>query len=238
MFIKHDLNAGEVGLVKIMRTSKPFSFPAQSLVQQGSLKLEITGFTEENEALFNLTDSKQNLSQSFGVSLKQYRAKERKFKGDTSAEGAYLLTPSELGGYKSQPYSKIDPDVMYEQGSLLEQFTIKFKRGGEKGLIKVRSSSSFKGLVEFEVELNGIPIDLYGRDVTVNWKMYDGFKANRTFWTDSNGLEMQERVINHQPTYTVVSQQNISSNFYPVVSAIAMRDVGSSKQVFVMNDRT
>ena len=46
-------------------------------------------------------------------------------------------------------------------------------------------------MIEFEVELNSISTEKYGRDVTVNWKMYDGFTANKTFWSDSNGLEMQ-----------------------------------------------
>jgi lysosomal alpha-mannosidase len=61
--------------------------------------------------------------------------------------------------------------------------------------------------------------------------MYDGFNTNKTFWTDSNGLEMQKRVINHRDTFDVVkdTKQNISSNFYPVTSAIVMRDVTSNK---------
>jgi len=72
--------------------------------------------------------------------------------------------------------------------------------------------------------------------------MYDGFNGNKTFWTDSNGLEMQERRINWRPTFDVIknTKQNISSNFYPVTSAIALRDFseGSDKQVTIMNDRT
>jgi hypothetical protein len=69
--------------------------------------------------------------------------------------------------------------------------------------------------------------------------MYDGFKANGTFWTDSNGLEMQERKIGFQKTFSLANdKQKIASNFYPVTSAIAIRDVESGKQVVVMNDRT
>lgn len=47
-------------------------------------------------------------------------------------------------------------------------------------------------MIEFDVELSPISIkeDKRGKDITVNWKMYDGFNANQTFWTDSNGLEM------------------------------------------------
>lgn len=51
-------------------------------------------------------------------------------------------------------------------------------------------------VVEFEVELAPVPIrDGYGKDITVNWKFYDSFDPQGTFWTDSNGLEMQERKI-------------------------------------------
>lgn len=88
-------------------------------------------------------------------------------------------------------------------------------------------------MIEFDVELSPISIkeDKRGKDITVNWKMYDSFNANQTFWTDSNGLEMQKRRINFRETFDVVknTKQNISSNFYPVTSAIAMRDVNSNK---------
>lgn len=88
-------------------------------------------------------------------------------------------------------------------------------------------------MIEFDVELSPISVkeDKRGKDITVNWKMYDSFNANQTFWTDSNGLEMQKRRINFRETFDVVknTKQNISSNFYPVTSAIAMRDVNSNK---------
>jgi len=50
------------------------------------------------------------------------------------------------------------------------------------------------------------------------------FDANHTFYTDSNGLEMQTRVFNFSPTFNLSTVQNISANYYPVDSAIAMRD--------------
>ena len=50
---------------------------------------------------------------------------------------------------------------------------------------------------------------------------------------------MQERRLNFNPSYPWNKQdkQNISSNYYPVDSAIAMRDVNRGIQVTVMNDR-
>ena len=58
---------------------------------------------------------------------------------------------------------------------------------------------------EWEVILGGLPGDLIGREVTVNWKAYD-INNKETFYTDSNGLEMQKRVLNHRNVF------NFSSN--------------------------
>lgn len=67
----------------------------------------------------------------------------------------------------------------------------------EAGTIRVRSSPLFEELIEFEVGLSEVPYSAKGegKNVVVNWKMLDKFEANSTFWTDSNGLEMQERKI-------------------------------------------
>jgi hypothetical protein len=47
----------------------------------------------------------------------------------------------------------------------------------------------FNELIQFEVEMNSIPMaDHQNKDVTVNWKMYDGFDPKGQFWTDSNEL--------------------------------------------------
>ena len=95
--------------------------------------------------------------------------------------------------------------MTYEQGRNVEQWTIKFQelKTQQLAIIKVRFSPLFNDMIEFDVELGQIPVDgdNQGKDLTVNWKMYDGFNGNKTFWTDSNGLEMQERRINYQPTY-------------------------------------
>jgi hypothetical protein len=76
--------------------------------------------------------------------------------------------------------------VLYQKGNLLEQWTITFDNsdGGpavpgryEQAIVKVRFSEAFQEIIEFEVELNSIPVynDRQGKDVIVTWKMYDGF---------------------------------------------------------------
>ena len=93
----------------------------------------------------------------------------------------------------SEKYSDLIPDIIYEKGKNVELFTIKYqgKREKEFGIIKMRHSPYFNDFLEFEVEVDSIPLDdNKGKDVTMNFKMYDGFNSNGTFWTDSNGLAM------------------------------------------------
>ena len=54
----------------------------------------------------------------------------------------------------------------------------------------------FEELIQYSVEINSIDVvDGTPKDITVNWKMYDGFDPRGEFYTDSNGLEMQKRVV-------------------------------------------
>lgn len=73
----------------------------------------------------------------------------------------------------------------------------------------------------------------------VNWRMYNGFDANGKFWTDSNSLQMMERELNSRHEFKLNDHSaNISSNYYPVTSAIAMRDEnGTNRQVTIMTER-
>ena len=109
------------------------------------------------------------------------------------------------------------------------------KELGRAAMIKV---SLIDELVEVAVEANGINIDDgTGKDLVVNFH-FEGMDANRTFYTDSNGLEMQKRVLDYRPTWDFTNLgMNVSANYYPVNSAVAMRSVSSGRQVTVMNDR-
>jgi len=52
-------------------------------------------------------------------------------------------------------------------------------------------------LPRFKVDLGSIEFD---REIVIQFGITN-FDNNKTFYTDSNGLEMQERVLNYQNTY-------------------------------------
>ena len=90
---------------------------------------------------------------------------------------------------------------------------------------------------EWEVYLSGLPNDNHGREVTVNWKALN-FDNNKTFYTDSNGLEMQQRILNYRPSFNFSSFEQTSGNYYPINSAIAIIDEKANLQMTVLNDRS
>ena len=92
------------------------------------------------------------------------------------SEGRYILLP-EFKTPLPQQFSEVHQDVIYQKGKLVEQWTINYnKSNDEQAVVRVLFSEYLNGLIEFNVELNTIPIkDDQGKDVTVNFKMFDGF---------------------------------------------------------------
>jgi len=95
--------------------------------------------------------------------------------------------------------------------------------------------------IKFVVDIDSLPkVDLDGYEVVAEFSVRD-FHNNKTFYTDSNGLEMQKRILNYRPTWDIQSNyndsfENITANFYPINSAISMQD---GDRVFtVTNDRS
>lgn len=115
--------------------------------------------------------------------------------GRKQSEGIYTFMPEWFNQAPSQ-YSQLNDDITYQSGQLVEQWSIFFKNctTNEKAIMRVRFSPIWDDLIEFELETAPVPIeDGQGKDITINWKLFDSFDPNGTFYTDSNGLEMQTR---------------------------------------------
>ena len=79
-------------------------------------------------------------------------------------------------------------------------------------------------------------IDNKGREVVAKWTVHD-FDNDQTFYTDSNSLEMQKRVLDYRPDFTLNTTMKVNNNYYPVNSAIAMRS-NNGMQVTVVNQHS
>jgi len=99
-------------------------------------------------------------------------------------------------------------------------------------------------VIKVDVDLDSLPnVYLFdGNEVVVQFKVYN-FDNNKTFYTDSNGLEMQKRILNYREDWDLeynynIHNDNITANFYPINSAISMKDISSGRKFTVMNERS
>ena len=75
--------------------------------------------------------SKDDVVQNFGVSLRFYNGlqvvNDKNMSSPEKAEGAYIFKPDyNKFGFKSLPYSKINPDVNVEAGKVVKQWTVRY----------------------------------------------------------------------------------------------------------------
>ena len=97
--------------------------------------------------------------------------------------------------------------------------------------------------IKFDVDLDSLPKIVYdGYEVIAKWQV-DNFDNNQTFYTDSNGLEMQKRILNYRPTWNFSdsladSNENITGNYYPINSAITMMTTDNARILSITNDRS
>ena len=160
--------------------------------------------------------------------------------------GAYLFKPK-VGDQRPHLYSNFhinDILVGSEENNLVSEIVMYYRNDlhntNQVYTAHVRLVEGSE-LLEWEIQMNGIPMEdgkvQTGMEVIAKWKLED-VSNSETFFTDSNGLEMQTRFLNQRPDFTLVTNMTVSSNYYPINSAIAFRDVEKSLQMTVMNDRS
>jgi len=150
------------------------------------------------------------------------------------SEGHYIFLP-EWNSPEPKLFGQLNKEIIYQRGNLIEQWVITFEDPDkdEQGFINIRFSPKFwNEIIEFEVLLNPINVDDFqGKDITVNWQFYNGFDPKGRFWTDSNAMGMIKRHIQkvklgYAPLdkSPLPNYKTISANFFPVDSALVMRD--------------
>jgi lysosomal alpha-mannosidase len=75
-----------------------------------------------------------------------------------------------------------------------------------------------------------IPIsDNLGKEVIL--RLQSSLHTAKTFYSDSEGMEMQKRVLNYRPTWNVSIAEPVAGNYYPVNGAAALRDTVADAQL-------
>jgi len=200
-------------------------------------------------ATFQYKDTKTGLSQKFIMTPRYYQSIEAKDDGD----GLYEFRPL---NHISKQYSQVDK-VEIKEGNHSGQFLITYQQKeatnetdpennhvAVRRVVAVVELSAISDFIKFDVTLNEIPIANYkgekskafyqqqkdaerGKDLVIDWEFLDNFDSDGSFWYNSNGLDMHQKKLWSRKDYQFTETDNVAANFYPVTSAIAIRDKNS-----------
>jgi len=88
--------------------------------------------------------------------------------------------------------------------------------------------------LEFHWTVGSIPIDdNNGKEVITRFT--SDLASDNTWYTDSNGREMIQRIYNERPTYNLTVTEPVAGNYYPINAAIFVKD--SKRQLTILTDR-
>lgn len=141
--------------------------------------------------------------ETFDFSMK-YWASFIKYECCDQNSGDYIFRPIK-GQYEGIDYSLFDKATVNS-----EQMDFHFQAVDEAGetfqkMIVHLTIDPETLTMKFDVDLGSLPPVYYnGYEVSANFHI-DNFDNNQTFWTDSNGLEMQKRILNYRPTWDLVN---------------------------------
>jgi len=149
---------------------------------------------------------------------------------DNRASGAYIFRPNGSVNAFEPPTS-----VVYE-GDVVAEIHMTFSDWASQ-VIRMYSGET---QVEFEWLVGPIPVqDGIGKEVISRFKS-ENFDSIDTFYTDSNGREMQKRVRDHRDTWTLNVTEPVAGNYYPVTSRLTVQSSNfkyDSEGYSVLTDR-
>ena len=155
------------------------------------------------------------------------------YQGDDQKSGAYIFRPSQDTLNKSKKYTTFK-SYQYAEGDT----TVVFVMEGDKTYTKMYFSKIPNEIEErgFEVEtfIDSIDVsDGVGKEVV--FAVSTSLSNNKTFYTDSNGLEELKRVVDFRPTWTLSVNQPVSGNYYPINSHITIAGKNGEKLSVVVD---
>ena len=90
-------------------------------------------------------------------------------------------------------------------------------------------------MIEIEWIVGPIPInDQLGKEIILRYDT--NIQSNSLFYTDANGREVLQRKRDYRPSWNYTVYENVSGNYYPVVSRIWIND--DQRQLTILTGTT
>jgi len=200
---------------------QPSSSEVQWMPRSSKDVLERKAFALENEhisAHFSSQDGRllsiTNKDLGDRISVRPEFGYYQSYDRDGQKSGAYIFRPLEETSSNivmSPTYRVYKTDNVVEVHRNLTSWI--------QQILRIKKSAQY---LEHEWNVGPIPVgDGIGKEVIVNY-MTD-VESGDTFYTDSNGREMLERVRNYRATYNL-TDTDIAGNYYPINSGAYLKD--------------
>jgi len=140
--------------------------------------------------------------------------------------GAYIFRPTNKTINSSLSYSTPQSASIYQGKNLLHIHIV-----GSNVITDIRIYKDLANGIEMQTFVNSISIaDKQGKDVIMIVEV-PSIHNDKTFYTDSMGMEMQKRILNHRSTWPLIVVQPVAGNYYPIQSQILIQDTKTNESL-------
>jgi lysosomal alpha-mannosidase len=147
----------------------------------------------------------------------------------SQASGAYIFRPNSSIPFVVNNAPALTQTVL---GNVVQQATQNFSNWVQQ-TVRLYPGQPY---IELESTIGPIPInDGFGHEVITRFQT--SLNTNNTWYTDQQGLEYIQRVLNHRPTWNLTVNEPVAGNYFPVDTTAFINDLKNGLQFAVMNDR-
>lgn len=185
-------------------------------------------FDGSTNLIKSITNKQSGISTRVTQNFYWYNASNDGDAQDHQASGAYIFRPNNTHMFAVCQTPTL---VRIQTGPVTSEVEQNFC-GWVTQVIRLNSGAS---AVESEFTVGPIPFhDGLGREVVSRWDT--DLASQATWYTDSNGRDMMERIRNHRFSWEYNNTEPVAGNFVPVNSAIYLRD--GQRQFMILPDRS
>ncbi|KAM9956542.1 hypothetical protein ACTFIR_003260 [Dictyostelium discoideum] len=186
-------------------------------------------FNSQDGSILSITNKTSGVTSSITQEYIWYNPSVGNDDSD-QCSGAYIFRPVEDFAY---PYNNATPSVSVIRGEISSSI----RRFWSNEMVQTFRLYSNADHLEVEEIIGPIDIsDGIGKEIVSRYTTT--LVTDKTWYSDSQGMEMQKRITNYRPSWNLTVVQPTSGNYVPVNAITYIQDPNQSLQFTIVTDRS
>lgn len=194
------------------------------IAESDTLRVE---FDKSSGRMTSITRKDSGMSMALSQDYYFYNA----FVGEPQNDGAYIFRPDAEHVAWRLGEDKIAIDII-EHENVVTEIHQSWSSWVNQTIRLWHGSSE----MEIEYSVGPVPLDDNHKGKNVISRFTSGVNNYEDIYTDSNGREFQQRILNYRPTYDLDVNEPVAGNYYPMNAAAYIKD--DKKQLSLVTDRS